>query len=317
MFFNEMKYVYAVYQHRNFSKAAQALGIAQPTLSLMIKKAEAHLGGEMFDRSKTPLGLTDLGRAYIQAAIRIMRVEDEFSQYISANEQVPSGILTLGGTPMFISYVLPSLLTIFCNRYPGVEIRLHDHPSYMLEKDLSDGVLDLAMDNAQLDPGRFDSCVFQSEELILAVPRKKAEEASLRLYRMTSSYIQRGGIQGAAPVPLKNLCEMPFILLRKGSDTRIRSDKLCGEAGFEPKIQLQVDQQITAYNMAAAGLGVAFISDTLVNHVPHNDQLMFFRLSGENARREICFFTRKGAPLSAPASAFLKMFQNYKPIPEE
>ena len=192
MHFNEMKYVYEVYKQRNFSKAAQALGIAQPTLSLMIKKAEGHLGGEIFDRSRSPLGLTDLGRAYIQAAIRIMRVEDEFEQYLSANEQCASGVLTLGGTPLFISYVLPPLLAIYSSRYPGVEVRFHEHPSYMLDKDLNDGVLDLVMDNASLDAERFDRHVFQSEEIILAVPRKIAETPALRLYRMTTSYIQRG-----------------------------------------------------------------------------------------------------------------------------
>lgn len=317
MVFNEMKYVYAVYKHRNFSKAAQSLGIAQPTLSLMIKKAEGHLGGEIFDRSKSPLALTDLGRAYIQAAIRIMRIEDEFEQYLTANEHLPSGILTLGGTPLFVSYVLPELLALFSNRYPGVEIRLHEHPSYMLEKDLNDSVLDLAIDNASLDPERFDNHVFQSEELVLALPRKIAETAALRLYRMTASYIQRGGLQGAAAVPLKLLSDTPFILLRKDSDTRIRSDKLCRDAGFEPKISLQVDQQITAYNMSAAGLGAAFISDTLINFLPPNDHLMFFRLSDENARRDIRFFSRKGEQLSAPASAFIKMFQNYRPVTEE
>jgi len=317
MHFHEMKYVYEVYKHRNFSKAAQALGIAQPTLSLMIKKAEGRLGGELFDRSKSPLALTDLGRAYVQAAIRMMRIEDEFEQFLTANEQCPSGILTLGGTPLFISYVLPPLLALFSSRYPGVEIRFHEHPSYMLEKDLNDGVLDLAMDNALLDPEQIDRTVFRSEEIILAVPRKTAETAALRLYRMTASYIQRGGLQGAAPVPLKNLSDIPFIMLRKGSDTRTRSDILCREAGFEPKVQLQVDQQITAYNMAAAGLGAAFISDTLINCIPHDERLMFFRLGGEAARRDICFHFRRGQPLSTPAAAFLKMFQNYKPVSED
>lgn len=315
--FHEMKYVYAVYKYRNFSKAAQALGIAQPTLSLMVKKAESHLGSEIFDRSKSPLALTDLGRAYIQAAIRIMRVEDEFSQFLSTNEPCPSGILTLGGTPLFISYVLPSLLAAFSNRYPGVEIRLHEHPSYMLEKDLNDGVLDLAMDNADLDSERFDSEICQPEELILAMPRKLAETPALRLYRITSSYIQRGGLQGTAAIPLNAVSDTPFIMLRKDSDTRIRADKLCRENSVEPKVLLQVDQQITAYNMAAAGMGAAFISDTLVKHLPHNDNLMFFRLAGETARRNIRLFYRKGETITTPATAFMKMLRNYKPDADE
>ena len=316
MYFREMRYVYEVYKHRNFSKAAEMLKIAQPTLSLMIKKAESRLGGAIFDRSKSPLGLTDLGRAYIQAAIRIIQTEDEFGHYLNASEQCPSGLLTLGGTPLFITYVLPPLITAFSKRYPGVEIRLHEHPSYMLEKDLNDGVLDLAMDNAALDSSCFDRYVFQSEEVILVVPRKMADTPSLRLYYMTSSYIQHGGITIAAPVPLRTLKDVPFILLRKDSDTRIKSDKLCLNAGFEAKVLLQVDQQITAYNMAAAGLGAAFISDTLVKTLPHDERVMFFRLDSSSARRDIYFYHRKNHPLSAPASAFLNMFENYQPQAE-
>ncbi|MBR6569535.1 MAG: LysR family transcriptional regulator [Clostridia bacterium] len=313
MYFHEMKYVFEVYKYRSFSKAAQALSIAQPTLSLMIKKAETRLGGALFDRTKNPLVPTDLCRAYVQAAKGIMCIEENFEQYIQANEQCPSGTLTLGGTPLFVSYMLPPLLAAFSERYPGVDIRLHEHPSYMLENDLKNGVLDLAMDNASLNPELFNRHVCQPEEVILAVPGKIAESAALRLYRMTSSYIQRGGLQGAAAVSLKLLSDVPFILLRKDSDTRRRSDKLCQEAGFEPKVRLEVDQQITAYNMASAGLGAAFISDTLIDALPHSNHLMFFRLSGENARRDICFFYRKDTPLSAPAEAFLKMFEHYKP----
>ncbi len=313
MLFNEMKYVYAVCKYRSFSKAAIALDIAQPTLSLMIKKAESRLGGSLFDRSKTPLALTDLGRAYMQAATGLMRIEDDFQQYLSANAQVPNGILAIGGTHLLTSYVLPPLLAAFSARYPGVKIHLHEHSTQRLDRELQEGYIDLAMDSATLNTSLFDSTLFETEELILAVPRKIAENPALRLYRMTSSYIQRGGIQGAAAVPLKLLSEYPFILAHEGSDIRVRSDKLCHEAGFTPQILLKTDHQMTAYNLAFFGLGIAFISDTLVNYIPDDEQVMFFRLSGENARRDIRFYHRKNQSLCAAAAAFIQMFQNYKP----
>lgn len=317
MLFNEMKYVYAVCKHRSFSKAAIALDIAQPTLSLMIKKAENRLGGPLFDRSKTPLVLTDLGRAYMQAATGMLRIEDEFQQFLSANEQIPSGVLSIGGTVLLTSYVLPPLLAAFSARYPGVKIYLHEHSTQRLDRELQEEYIDLAMDSSPLNSTLFESAFFQTEEIILAVPRKIAESPALRLYRMTTSYLQRGGIQGAAAVPLKLLSEYSFITSHEGTDIRMRTDKLCHEAGFAPNVLMQTDHQMTAYNLAAAGLGIAFISSTLVNHISHDNRLMFFRLSGENARRDIRFYYRRNQPASSPAAAFVQMFQNYQPLSED
>lgn len=312
MFFREMKYVYEVYRHRSFSKAAQALFIAQSSLSQMVKKAETRIGGSIFDRSTTPISLTELGRVYIQAAEKIIQIEDDFEQYLTDAEECPTGVLAIGGTALFTSYVLPPILSAFSARYPGVEIRLHEQPTSMLKKELLDGTLDLAMDNATLEPASFESVVYQPEEIVLALPRKTAEEVPFRRFRMTASYIQRGGIQGAASVPLKLLSGMSFVLLKEGCDTRTRANKLCEEAGFVPRVRLQVDQQMAAYNMAAQGMGAAFISDTLVKNVPHDDRLMFLRLSGEAACRNICFYYKRNRAVSVPTAAFLKMMKSYK-----
>ena len=61
MLLHEMNYVYEVYRQRSFTKAAQALYIAQPSLSQMVRKAEARIGAPIFDRSTSPIGVTELG----------------------------------------------------------------------------------------------------------------------------------------------------------------------------------------------------------------------------------------------------------------
>lgn len=310
VFFNEMKYVYEVYKQRSFSKAAQALSIAQPTLSLMVKKAESRLGGLVFDRSKSPLALTPLGRAYIESAQSILRIEEEFGYYVQANEQCPEGELTIGGTPLFISALLPSLLTAFSSRFPGVRVHLMDRGVPDLVEGMRSGSIDLVLGHNVYDPKLFDHATIRSEEIVLAVSRKIAEITSLRLYRMTSSYVQRGGIQGAAAVPLRLLSDYPFILLKEGTDTRRRSDALCMDSGFTPNVVLETDQELTAYNMAAVGLGAAFVSEALIEYFPTDERLLFFRLAGENARREISIHYDRQRPLSNAAKAFIQMFRN-------
>ena len=97
MLLHEMNYVYEVYRQRSFTKAAQALYIAQPSLSQMVRKAEARIGAPIFDRSTSPIGVTELGRAYIRAAEQVLQIEADLQQYLDDTEKCLTGALTLEG----------------------------------------------------------------------------------------------------------------------------------------------------------------------------------------------------------------------------
>lgn len=309
MFFREMRYVYEVYRQSSFSKAAQVLLIAQPSLSQMVKKAEERIGGPVFDRSTSPITLTELGRVYIQAAEEIMHIEEGFGQYLSDAEQCLRGVLTLGGTTLFTSYVLPPLISAFSTQYPGVEIRLHEQHTNVLKQELQDGTLDLAVDNSLLDPSRYDSHVYQQEQLLLAVPKALAPSGGA-----SALAIQQQEVECIPAVPLSRFAHLPFLLLKEGNDTRTRAETLFAQAGFTPHVQLQLDQQLAAYNLAAYGLGAAFISDTLVKCAPPDERLVFFRLDSPDVHRSIFFFHKKNRFVTAPMAAFLKLLQTFAHI---
>lgn len=172
MLLHEMNYVYEVYRQRSFTKAAQALYIAQPSLSQMVRKAEARIGAPIFDRSTSPIGLTELGRAYIRAAEQVLQIEADLQQYLDDTEKCLTGALTLGGTTFFTSYVLPPLVSAYSERYPGVELRLHEAHTGQLKQELQEGTLDFALDNTLLDPAIYEAVEIQTEQVILAVPRR-------------------------------------------------------------------------------------------------------------------------------------------------
>mgnify|MGYP000192235893 FL=1 len=102
---HEMAYVYEVYRQRSFTRAAQALYISQPSLSQMIRKAEGRIGTTIFDRSTSPIGLTEAGRAYIRAAEQVLQIESDLRRYLDDAERCITGVLTLGGAMLFTSYV--------------------------------------------------------------------------------------------------------------------------------------------------------------------------------------------------------------------
>ena len=310
MMFREMKYVYEVYRRRSFTKAAEALFIAQPSLSQMIRKAEERTGGPLFDRSTMPITLTALGRAYIEAAEEIMRTEERFARYMSDAENCLTGSLTLGGTTLFASYVLPPLISAFSARYPGVEIHLHEQHTRVLRQELQDGALDLCADYNLLDPNQYESFLYQQERLLLAVPKHFAVNEECMPYQMKAADLRMENIQYVPPLPLEKMAEVPFLLLKEGNDTRLRADRLCAQAGFAPQIRLQLDQQLAAYNLAAYGMGAAFVSDTLVKCAVPDDRLVFYHCNPETACRSIFFFHKRTRLMSAPSRAFINMLED-------
>ena len=303
--FREMQYVYEVYRERSFSRAAQKLYISQPSLSLMIKKAEERVGSPLFDRSTMPIGLTEAGRQYIHAVQQIMEIENTFQQYISDAEACLSGTLALGGTTLFASYVLPPLISAFSDRFPRVQIRILEAHTAALERELREGELDFVMENYLFDPTVYDSIEYHAEHLLLAVPAAFPVNEAAAACRLTAQEIKEG--KQAPGVSLELFKGEPFLLLKEGNDTRRRADKLCAKAGFHPSARLLLDQQLTAYNLACYGLGVAFVSDTLVQSVPPDERLCFYRIDSPHARRSVSLVYKKNRFITRPMQEFLKL----------
>ncbi len=306
MLLHEMNYVYEVYRQRSFTKAAQALYIAQPSLSQMVRKAEARIGAPIFDRSTSPIGVTELGRAYIRAAEQVLQIEADLQQYLDDTEKCLTGALTLGGTTFFTSYVLPPLVSAYSERYPGVELRLHEAHTGQLKQELQEGTLDFALDNTLLDPAIYEAVEIQTEQVILAVPRALPVNEKAAAFRLSAKELPQAG---APCVPLELFADTPFLLLKEGNDTRRRAEQLCAQAGFEPKIRLALDQQLAAYNLAGYGLGAAFISDTLALSAPPDERLCFYRIDSPDAVRTISLFYKRTRALTAPMCALLTMLK--------
>ena len=91
--FTWKKYIYEVYREKSFSKAAQNLYISQPSLSARVKKVEKEIGFPLFDRSTSPLQLTEVGEVYIKAAEEIFQIEQRVENYINNLTTLKTGII--------------------------------------------------------------------------------------------------------------------------------------------------------------------------------------------------------------------------------
>ena len=150
------EYVLAVVRTGGISAAAEALGIAQPTLSRYIKKLEDELGMPLFDRSTSPLRLTEVGEAYIKAAEDISQIEQQMENYINDLHTLKSGHLSIGASNLFAAYALPPIITEFKKKFPDINIQMTEFNTVQLEELLGNNSLDLVFDNNHYDNILYD-----------------------------------------------------------------------------------------------------------------------------------------------------------------
>lgn len=304
--FENMDYIYVVYKERSFSKAADKLYITQPSLSATIKKVEARLGTQLFDRSYSPIRLTDSGAEYIKCIEKMMDIRSSFQAYLDDLEGLQAGGLSIGASNFFASYILPPIITRYKERYPHVQIELAEADTAHLERRLFSGEIDMIIDNYSFNEAVYQRHYFSSEVLLLAVPEHIAC-GGLEQYRLTADDILAGRhLDAAAPaLPLALLEGVPFVLLRHGNDTRDRADRIFAGQGFTPQITLELDQLATAYRVASSGMGATLISDTLVKVSLPDPRVFYCKFGSADAGRDTYFYYKRKKYVSQAMRAFL------------
>ena len=303
------KYVYEVYKERSFTKAAQNLYISQPSLSARIKKIEEIIGEPLFYRSTTPLQLTEVGKVYIEAAEEITQIEQRVENYINDLAGLKTGNLAVGASTLFAAYVVPSLITQFNQKFPDVHIQLIEGNTAELEEMLGSNALDFVIDNYHYDSILYNKELYCEENILLAVPKHFAVNEELGMYQLSYKNIKNKNYlnQKYPAVPLGRFADLPFIMLTQGNDTRTRGDRLCRNVGFKPNIVLEFNQQSTAYMASSTQLGATFISDILVSQLPAFENLVYYKLDGEEAKRKVFFYYKTHKYKTRVMEEFIRM----------
>ena len=304
-----MDYVYAVWQERSFSAAARHLFVSQPALSAAVRKVEKELGLPIFDRSRSPLQLTDAGKAYIGAAERIYRIQKDLKRYCDDLAGLESGTLQLGGTNFFASCFLPPMIEAFSQKYPQIRLTVTESDSADLYNKLATEELDIIVDSGVYDSSLYEILPFYTDHLLLAVPTALAvnrqTELAGAMLRREDVLAGRHRDGSAAAVSLAVFAGEEFLLLGRGNDMYRRSKGLFQANGIVPKVRLYLNQLMTAFHMARRGLGITFLTDTLVSIAAPTEDLVYYRLEGELAMRETFLAVKKRGYRTKAMEGFL------------
>lgn len=307
--FDGKEYVYAVYEEKSFSKAAQKLYITQPALSTAIKKVEKKIGTPIFDRSTSPIGLTPGGEVYIDAIEKLFALEQNTLNQLNNLNGLLAGKLSVGGTIFFTSFVLPGVLSEFSHRYPQIKIDLQEGTTTQLTDKLVAEELDLLIDNSELDDKNYEKYYYSTERIILAVPKSFPINEELTQYQLTAEDIRAGRYsQAEFPVlPLPLLKSTPFIFVKEENSIYKRSMKMCSRQNYSPNIIMKPDQVVSAFNMAGRGVGATFIPDGLIVNLPYEVPLCFYKMNEELAVRYVYLYKKRNKYLTKAMEEFIRV----------
>lgn len=145
MTITQLEYIVAVANCKSFAKAAEQCHITQPTLSVQIKKLEAHLNVAIFDRSRKPVRPTELGLQVIAQARISLAELNRISEIIAFEQQKSIGQLRLGIIPTLGPYILPLFSLQFLQQNPGIQLFVNELISEEIIYQLYNNKLDIGL----------------------------------------------------------------------------------------------------------------------------------------------------------------------------
>ncbi|MER6207073.1 MULTISPECIES: LysR substrate-binding domain-containing protein [unclassified Streptomyces] len=243
MQFQQLQYFVAVAETRHFTRAADLVHVAQPSLSQQIKALERELGADLFLRARGNITLTDAGEALLPLARRILADADTARHEVQELAQLRSGRIRLGATPSLCTGLLPDVLRAFHDRYPGIRLLIEEGGSHDLVRELARGALDLAL-------------------VVLPLPTPSPALTTVELLR--EDLVVVSSPEAPAPgrgrtVRISDLESERLVMFRHGYDLRELTVAACRAEGFEPDFAVEGGEMDAVLGFVRAGLGVAVV----------------------------------------------------------
>ena len=304
----ENDYIYEVYKERSFSAAAKKLFISQPALSASVKKVEERLGFIIFDRSTSPISVTQEGQIYIESLEKIRRINAETLTRLSDVAKLKYGHLTICGYNFISSLILPKIIFEFTKKYPGITVEHISTAATNLSNLILNETADIIITQIT-DNDLFEYEPLFNETLLLGVPTAFKINDSLKEYQITKQEVINGKhLREDIPiVDIKLFKDEPFILLKQSNDTYKRAKRLFDDNDMKPSnVVLYVDQHLTSHNMACAGIGVILVSDEVVK-LSKRQGLVFYKLDNKYASRTMHIAYKKNRYVSKAMQEFINI----------
>lgn len=244
-----LEYIVEIANMRSLSRAAENLYITQSTLSQYLSKLEAELGVRLFERKRNEMTLTPAGKLYVAACEEMLGRKKELYNQLADLAQGRTGSFSLGFTPQWGAVAYSNIIGSFREAYPLVQVSVLEETASPLLHALQEGQVDMAIVPLAEDDTLPEGSIFlQTEELLLAIPKRRVEKLPLR------------ESDDAFPsVEIPALAEEPMIFSKKGTTIRKLQEDCFRAKGITPNIILELNSHPASLIMVGQGVGSTFL----------------------------------------------------------
>ncbi len=261
----QLRYFAAVARLGNFTRAAEACHVSQPTLSKLIAKLELELGQSLFHRGGRIATLTDAGRAFQERTEHALRLLDEARESVrTAGKKMR---FTVSAIPTVAPYLLPAALTRFVAAHPSARVEVKEYTTEESLKQLTEGHLDAAVLALPVRDEHLSTKTLFTEELFLALPAA---------HRLADS----------SKIRLKDLADESFVILHEAHCLSGQAAAFCARHALGPLVTAQLHQLGTVLELVRLGHGVSFVPEMATRHEKRTD-VVFRSIAGEKPTRTL------------------------------
>jgi DNA-binding transcriptional LysR family regulator len=293
MNFQHVKTFCAIVSEGTFSRAAEKLHLAQPTVSAQVQALEKELGAKLFERSAQGSTITHAGRLFHQYALQMLELAERAEEALDQLRTLRLGRLEVGASSVPGHYILPAALARFKATHPGVEVRLSVSNSREVREGVREGRFEIGMVGDEVPDPRLTYAPLVQDRLVVAL-------------RPEHPLAQRPCLS------LHELFQQPVILREEGSGTRATLDRALRSADLHPH-DLRVLLELGTLEGVKAALrevdALAIVSEWSVREDARLGLLVTLPLAGVDLTRHLYLIQRAYGFLSVASETFVRLLQ--------
>lgn len=295
MEFRQLESFCAVVRYQSFTKAAEKLYISQPTISTHIRMLEQEFNSRLIIRTTKNIEITPHGKELFACAQKIFTLKNDLIQkWSEENKQ----IIRIGASTIPADYILPEVLPLFCQKYPDIQLHIHQNDSGNILQSILNGKFTIGMVGMKAFEKELDFVPFFHDEIVMITSK---QEKFLH-------FAQKAFNQD----DLISLLKKETIILREqGSGSKKRLESYFEQINLSEKslnIIARLNDQESIKKLVASGLGISFISAKAITSA---DNLLTIKLPENNLTRSLYFAYHKDYILKEHILSFIKFVQKF------
>jgi LysR family hydrogen peroxide-inducible transcriptional activator len=285
---NQLRYVTAVAETGNLTRAAQRCNVAQPSLSQQIINLEKEIGHKLFHRLGRKAVLTEAGTVFLEKARRILFEVENTTKELSDHPSLERRI-TVGAIPTLAPYLLPELIGLCRKRFPNLQVDIREDFKVHLLSAIIEGDLDLAIVAMPVKDPRIHVEPLLQEPLLLVVAKDHP-------------------LAGRPQVAATDLAGETFALLGTSSTLAAQVQRFCGDNNFEPRIAFRCAQVATVKALVERGVAISILP-RVAQDPADKKSLVYITLADGAPVREVAIIRHLQRYQSRGAEQFLTLLR--------